>query len=49
MKLWEAVGTLLAITVAPLGVLYLYDIFYNYKAQEENEVELDKEEVGDQD
>lgn len=53
MKFWECAATLLAISVMPLGALYLYEIFYNYKQQEEDEVPLEeekeeeKEEAGD--
>ena len=38
MKFWECAAALLAISVMPLGVLYLYEIFYNYQQQEEDEI-----------
>ncbi len=52
MKFWEALLTLLAISTVPLGILYLYEMLYNYKEEEEDEVPLDdnieeKEEAGD--
>ena len=51
MKFWECAAALLAISVMPLGVLYLYEIFYNYQQQEEDEIPLEeeekKEEAGD--
>ena len=50
MKFWECAATLLAISVMPLGVLYLYETFYNYQQQEKDEVPLEeeeKEEAGD--
>ena len=50
MKFWECAAELLAISVMPLCVLYLYEIFYNYQQQEEDEIPLEekeKEEVGD--
>ena len=53
MKFWEYVAALLVISAMPLGALYLYEIFYNYKQQEEDEVPLEeekeeeKEEAGD--
>lgn len=49
MKFWEYAAALLAISAMPLGALYLYEIFYNYKQQEEDEVPLEeeKEEAGD--
>ena len=51
MKFWECAVALLAISAMPLGALYLYEIVYNYKQQEEDEVPLEeekeKEEAGD--
>lgn len=50
MKFWEYVAALLVISAMPLGALYLYEIFYNYQQQEEDEIPLEekeKEEVGD--
>ena len=44
MRLGEAIVTMLAMATMPLGILYLYEIFYNYEEQEKDEVELDEEE-----
>ena len=44
MRLSEVILTLLAASTMPLGILYLYEVFYNYEEEERDEVELDKEE-----
>ena len=44
MRLGEAIVTMLAAATMPLGILYLYEKFYNYEAEERDEVELDEEE-----
>ncbi len=44
MRLSEAIITTLAIAGIPLLGLYLYELVYNYKEQEEDEVPLYDEE-----
>jgi hypothetical protein len=46
MSKLEFVITLLAASTMPLGILYLYDKFYNYIEEENDEVPLDEEEKG---
>lgn len=48
MRLGEAILTLLAVSTMPLGILYLYEKFYNYEEEENDEVPLEEEkEEGD--
>lgn len=44
MRLGEAILTLLAVSTMPLGILYLYEKFYNYEEEENDEVPLEEEE-----
>jgi hypothetical protein len=44
MRLSEAIITLLAMSTIPLGILYLYEVFYNYEEEERDEVPLEEEE-----
>ena len=46
MSLSEAIITVLAIASVPILGLYLYDLIYNYEAEENDEVPLDEEEKG---
>ena len=46
MSLSEAIITVLAIAGIPILGLYLYDLIYNYEAEENDEVPLDEEEKG---
>lgn len=43
MRLSEAILTLLAASTMPLGILYLYEKFYNYEEEENDEVPLEEE------
>ena len=43
MRLGEAILTLLAVSTMPLGILYLYEKFYNYEEEENDEVPLEEE------
>lgn len=44
MRLSEMILTLLAASTMPLGILYLYEKFYNYEEEENDEVPLEEEE-----
>lgn len=44
MRLGEAILTLLAASTMPLGILYLYDKFYNFEEEENDEVPLEEKE-----
>ena len=46
VSLSEAIITILAIASVPILGLYLYDLIYNYEAEENDEVPLDEEEKG---
>lgn len=43
MRLSETILTLLAASTMPLGILYLYEKFYNYEEEENDEVPLEEE------
>lgn len=43
MRLSEMILTLLAASTMPLGILYLYEKFYNYEEEENDEVPLEEE------
>lgn len=44
MRLGEAILTLLAASTMPLVILYLYEKFYNYEEEENDEVPLEEKE-----